>query len=91
MRLTESTVEDAALSLFGKLGYAHHYGSYMAHSGPAAGLIQISVPNASRHIWNVFAARDLRADSVVKGFLTTAADGKTNTHWLTFVTQGTCA
>ncbi len=41
-----------------------------------AELFQTSVPNISMHIRNVFAEGELRMDSVVKDFLTTAADGK---------------
>lgn len=42
-----------------------------------AELFQTSVPNISMHIRNVLKEGELRADSVVKDFLTTAADGKT--------------
>lgn len=42
-----------------------------------AELFQTSVPNISMHIRNVLAEGELRADSVVKDFLTTAADSKT--------------
>ncbi len=41
-----------------------------------AELFQTSVPNISMHIRNVLKEGELRADSVVKDFLTTAADGK---------------
>lgn len=41
-----------------------------------AELFQTSVPNVSMHIRNLFAEGELRADSVVKESLTTAADGK---------------
>jgi hypothetical protein len=41
-----------------------------------AELFQTTVPNVSMHIRNVFAEGELRADSVVKESLTTAADGK---------------
>ena len=41
-----------------------------------AELFQTSVPNVSMHIRNVFAEGELQAGSVVKEFLTTAADGK---------------
>jgi hypothetical protein len=40
-----------------------------------AELFQSSVPNISMHLKNVFSEGELRADSVVKEFLTTAADG----------------
>jgi hypothetical protein len=41
-----------------------------------AELFQTSIPNVSMHIRNVFTERELTQDSVVKEFLTTAADGK---------------
>ena len=41
-----------------------------------AELFQTSVPNISMHIRNIFAEGELRPDSVVKEFLTTAADLK---------------
>jgi hypothetical protein len=41
-----------------------------------AALFQTTVPNVSMHIRNLFNEGELRADSVVKDFLTTAADGK---------------
>ncbi len=41
-----------------------------------AELFQTSVPNVSMHIRNVFAEGELPAGSVVKEFLTTAADDK---------------
>jgi hypothetical protein len=41
-----------------------------------AELFQTSIPNVSMHIRNVFSDGELRQDSVVKEFLTTAADGK---------------
>ena len=44
-----------------------------------AELFQTSIPNVSMHIRNVFADGELKADSVVKEFLTTAADGKSYT------------
>ena len=44
-----------------------------------AELFQTSIPNVSMHIRNVFAAGELTAGSVVKEFLTTAADGKNYT------------
>ena len=87
----ESTVENPAPSLFGGLGYVHHYRPDMALGDPLAGLVQISVPNVSMDIRDVFAVGELQADSVVKEFLTTAADGKSNTHRLTLVTLGACA
>lgn len=44
-----------------------------------AELFQTSVPNVNMHIRNVFAEGELQAGSVVKEFLTTAADGKSYT------------
>lgn len=41
-----------------------------------AELFQTTKQNVSLHIQNIFAERELREDSVVKEFLTTAADGK---------------
>ena len=41
-----------------------------------ADLFQTSVPNISMHIRNVFVEGELRENSVVKEYLTTAADGK---------------
>jgi prophage maintenance system killer protein len=41
-----------------------------------ADLLQTTVPNVSMHIRNIFAEKELRPKSVVKQFLTTAADGK---------------
>jgi len=41
-----------------------------------AELFQTSIPNVSMHIRNVFAESELQPGSVVKEFLTTAADGK---------------
>jgi hypothetical protein len=41
-----------------------------------AELFQTSVPNISMHIRNVFAEGEVQPDSVVKEYLTTAADGK---------------
>ncbi len=44
-----------------------------------ADLFQTSIPNVSMHIRNVFAEGELQPGSVVKEFLTTAADGKNYT------------
>jgi hypothetical protein len=44
-----------------------------------AELFQTSVPNISMHIRNIFVEKELQPDSVVKEFLTTAADGKSYT------------
>ena len=41
-----------------------------------AELFQTSIPNVSMHIRNIFNENELHSDSVVKEFLTTAADGK---------------
>ncbi|MBL8024166.1 MAG: virulence RhuM family protein [Elusimicrobia bacterium] len=41
-----------------------------------AELFQTTIPNVSMHLRNVFAEGELREDSVLKEFLTTAADGK---------------
>ena len=41
-----------------------------------AELFQTTIPNVSMHLRNVFAEEELQADSVIKEFLTTAADGK---------------
>ena len=41
-----------------------------------AELFQTSVPNINMHISNIFEEGELAADSVIKDFLTTAADGK---------------
>jgi hypothetical protein len=41
-----------------------------------AELFQTSVPNVSMHIRNLFTEGELRPDSVIKDFLTTATDGK---------------
>ncbi|MBI5097673.1 MAG: virulence RhuM family protein [Nitrospirae bacterium] len=41
-----------------------------------AELFQTSVPNINMHINNIFEEGELAADSVIKEFLTTAADGK---------------
>ncbi len=41
-----------------------------------AELFQTSIPNISIHLKNIFEERELHMDSVVKDYLTTAADGK---------------
>ena len=41
-----------------------------------AELFQTTIPNVSMHIRNILAEGELQAGSVVKEFLTTAADGK---------------
>jgi len=45
--------------------------------GQMAELFQTTIPNVSMHIRNLFSDGELKQDSVVKEFLTTAADGKT--------------
>jgi len=47
--------------------------------GHMAELFQTTVPNVSMHLRNVFAEGELQVESVVKDFLTTAADGKNYT------------
>jgi hypothetical protein len=44
-----------------------------------AELFQTTIPNVSMHIRNIFAEGELKAGSVVKEFLTTAADAKNYT------------
>jgi hypothetical protein len=44
--------------------------------GQMAELFQSSVPNVSMHLRNIFSEGELEEGSVVKEFLTTAADGK---------------
>ena len=44
-----------------------------------AELFQTTIPNVSVHVRNIFAEGELQAGSVVKEFLTTAADGKNYT------------
>jgi hypothetical protein len=41
-----------------------------------AELFDTSIPNVSMHISNIFKENELNANSVVKDYLTTAADGK---------------
>jgi hypothetical protein len=41
-----------------------------------AELFQTSIPNISMHVRNIFREGELREESVIKDFLTTAADGK---------------
>lgn len=41
-----------------------------------AELFQTSVPNINMHINHIFEEGELAADSIIKEFLTTAADGK---------------
>jgi hypothetical protein len=41
-----------------------------------AELFEISVPAISQHLKNIFASKELENSSVIKNFLTTAADGK---------------
>jgi len=44
-----------------------------------AALFQTTIPNVSMHIRNILSEGELQVDSVVKEFLTTAADGKNYT------------
>ncbi len=44
-----------------------------------AELFQTTIPNVSMHLRNVFSEGELQLDSVIKEFLTTAADGKNYT------------
>jgi hypothetical protein len=44
-----------------------------------AELFQTTIPNVNIHIKNIFDEGELRQDSVIKEFLTTAADGKNYT------------
>ena len=43
-----------------------------------------SVPEVSMHISNILEENELSGNSVVKGFLTTAADGKKTKRWEVF-------
>ena len=52
-------------------------GSVWLNQKQLAELFATSVPNISMHISNILQDRELDADSVVKDYLTTAADGKT--------------
>ena len=45
-----------------------------------ARLFDVTIPNVSMHIRNIFKTKELRENSVVKDFLTTAADNKVYRH-----------
>ena len=47
-----------------------------------ARLFDVTIPNVSMHIKNIFKTRELRENSVVKDFLITAEDGKVYSHRL---------
>lgn len=51
-------------------------GSVWMNQGQLAELFATSVPNISMHISNILEERELYSNSVVKNYLTTAADGK---------------
>lgn len=51
-------------------------GSVWMNQNQLAELFDTSVPNISMHISNILDDKELDADSVVKYYLTTAADGK---------------
>lgn len=55
-----------------------------------AELFQTSVPNISMHLRNIFRTGELQTDSVVKEFITTAADGKraAATVWVSAFAKG---
>ncbi len=48
----------------------------MDESDQLAELFDTSVPNVSMHIKNIFEDKELRENSVIKDYLTTAKDGK---------------
>jgi hypothetical protein len=51
-------------------------GSVWMNQNQLAELFDTSVPNISMHISNILNDKELNADSVIKYYLTTAADGK---------------
>ena len=51
-------------------------GSVWLNQMQLAELFATSVPNISQHINNILKDKELTADSVIKNYLTTAADGK---------------
>ena len=51
-------------------------GSVWMNQNQLAELFDTSKPNISMHISNILSENELHQDSVVKNFLTTAADGK---------------
>ncbi len=62
--------------------YAHD-GSVWMNQNQLAELFDTSVPNISMHITNILNNKELDANSVVKEFFTTAADGKPKAFKLT--------
>ena len=54
-------------------------GSVWMNQNQLAELFDTSKPNISMHISNILKENELQLDSVVKNYLTTAADGKQNT------------
>ncbi len=52
-------------------------GDVWMNQNQLAELFDTSVPNISMHISNILKERELQGDSVIKNYLTTAADGKT--------------
>ena len=51
-------------------------GSVWMNQNQLAELFDTSVPNISMHISNILKEKELNASSVIKDYLTTAADGK---------------
>ena len=51
-------------------------GNVWLNQNQLAELFDTSVPNISMHISNILKENELEADSVIKEYLTTAADGK---------------
>ena len=51
-------------------------GDVWMNQGQMAELFDTSVPNISIHISNILKEEELNQDSVIKNYLTTAADGK---------------
>ncbi len=60
----------ASVSLYAKEGMV------WMNQNQLAKLFDTSVPNISMHISNILKEKELNEDSVVKDYLTTAADGK---------------
>jgi len=52
-------------------------GSVWMNQNQLAELFDTSVPNVCMHIANILKEWELRKDSVIKNYLTTAAEGKT--------------
>lgn len=53
-------------------------GSVWLNQSQLAELFATSIPNISQHINNILKDRELRPDSVIKNYLTTATNGKIN-------------